>query len=144
MKEKFKIYVKRKNFYRELSKKFFTHDNVTVCTVKIAIPVTSLFVLSKREIKKLADRFPRLVPDSRGYLVCTFTGTAKCKEDDVYDERIGKNVADAKVEMKIYNFTRRLLNFLKEMIADKAYLYAEASKYFSVCYNREKRFVEKV
>ena len=149
MKKKFNIYVKRKDFYHELSKEFFTYDNVTVCTVKIGIPITSLpalsmLVLSKKELKKLANRFPRLVPDSKGYLICSFTGTAKCKEDDVYDERVGKNVADAKVEMKIYDFMRRLLNFLKEMIANKAYLYAEATKYFSVCYNREKNFVERV
>lgn len=147
MKEKKFIGLKKKNFFKVVNKKFFKNEKTTVCVIRAIILQENLPLFECIDYyRKLKRKFPNVQqyyvgPEiGSGYMVEIKTKSV-CSENDTYDEKLGKNIADAKAEMKLFDIISRIYKYHASLANKVANDNIKGAEFMELCYQREMNFV---
>lgn len=130
--------LKKRNFCREVEKKFYKHGEQTTCVVKVRIPM-SLYILGELW-PVLKRKFPTVNMDPTG-LFFTVTGTCHPSGGDSYDEKKGRTIAYSKCQKKAYSLTARVLNRVSNELAKLSAHYEKAAAFMMMASDRENNFL---
>lgn len=130
--------LKKKNFCKEINKKFFKHGEQTTCVVTVHIP------MSYDLLEELAPVIKRKFPTVKSHIVgllFTVTGTCHPSGGDSYDEKKGKTIAYSKCQKKAYSLTARVLNRVSNELAKISAHYEKAAAFMMMASDRESNFL---
>ena len=125
MKEKRFEGLKKKDFVVEISKNYYEQPKVykqgeiVMCVLKAALPLREIMLgaSTPKVIAKITKAFPEVKfnfnPNAEAFIISA-KGKAVCSEEDVFDEAIGKSIAYAKAQGKIYSICSRIIKIIKE------------------------------
>lgn len=123
--------LKKKDFVVEISKNYYEQPKVykqgeiVMCVLKAALPLREIMLgaLTPKVINRITKAFPEVKfnfnPNAEAFIV-TAKGKAVCSEEDVFDEAIGKSIAYAKAQGKIYSICSRIIKIIKEFYLNMA------------------------
>lgn len=123
--------LKKKDFVVEISKNYYEQPKVykqgeiVMCILKAALPLKEIMLgaSTPKVIAKITKAFPEVKfnfnPNAEAFIV-TAKGKAVCSEEDVFDEAIGKSIAYAKAQGKIYSICSRIIKIIKEFYLNMA------------------------
>lgn len=143
MKEKQFIGMKKKDYFKVVSKTFIKKDIVTICLLEAVIPVSTVekaLPMITKNFLAFKRKFPKFTISTAG-LVVEIKGVAKCSSNDIYDEKLGKNIADAKAEAKLFDLLRRVLWYHANCIENIEKENRKAANFMELCCSRELNFI---
>lgn len=123
--------LKKKDFVVEISKNYYEQPKVykqgeiVMCVLKAALPLREIMLgaSTPKVINRITKAFPEVKfnfnPNAEAFIV-TAKGKAVCSEEDVFDEAIGKSIAYAKAQGKIYSICSRIIKIIKEFYLNMA------------------------
>lgn len=130
--------LKKRNFCKELSKKFYKHDEQTTCVMDMGIPMD--FYLVSLLYSPIRKKYPNVTMTPSG-LIFTVTGTCHPSGGDSYDEKKGKTIAYSKCQKKAYSLTARVLNRISNELAKLSAHYEKAAAFMMMASDREDNFL---
>lgn len=130
--------LKKRNFCREVEKKFYKHGEQTTCIATIQIPMS--FDILRELAPVIKRKFPTVKLDFTG-MFFTVTGTCHPSGGDSYDEKKGRTIAYSKCQKKAYSLTARVLNRISNELAKLSAHYEKASAFMMMASDRENNFL---
>lgn len=130
--------LKKRNFCKELNKKFYKHGEQTTCVMDMGIPMD--FDLVSLVYYSIRKKYPNVRMVSSG-LIFTVTGTCHPSGGDSYDEKKGKTIAYSKCQKKAYSLTARVLNRISNELAKLSAHYEKAAAFMMMASDRESNFL---
>ncbi len=143
MKEKQFIGMKKKDYFKVISKSFIKKDTITICLLEAVIPVDTVekaLPMITKNLRAFKRKFPKFTISIEG-LVIEVKGVAKCSANDTYDEKLGKNIADAKAKAKLFDLLRRVLWYHANCVENIEKENRKAAKFMELCCSRELNFI---
>lgn len=141
--------LKKKDFVVEISKNYYEQPKVykqgeiVMCVLKAALPLREIMLgaSTPKVIAKITKAFPEVKfnfnPNAEAFIV-TAKGKAVCSEEDVFDEAIGKSIAYAKAQGKIYSICSRIVKIIKEVYLSKVVYNQNVEEFLRIAANRKK------
>lgn len=130
--------LKKRNFCREVEKKFYKHGEQTTCVATMQIPMS--FDILGELAPVIKRKFPTVKLDFTG-MFFTVTGTCHPSGGDSYDEKKGRTIAYSKCQKKAYNLTARVLNRISNELAKLSAHYEKAAAFIMMASDRESNFL---
>lgn len=147
--------LKRSQFIKEIDRQFYhqeadsTHDDTTVCKLKVGFPTAELFILlndNVEGIKILLKRFQNLdwEYNSRGnlYLTGTFIGKAVLDSDDTYNEFVGRDISYSKCLIKALSTLKNIIFFVNDLLLKQCERNTKVRDFIIFCECLEKQFID--
>ena len=140
--------LKKGDYVFEFEKKFFHHDNITVCVMDVDFLLRELYpdVMDDSELlEKLKKKFPSLKYFSPfRALACTIVGKSVCTKDDVFDEKRGETIAYSKAQRKAYHIASRIALFISQYYEKKHAEACRVGHFLQMAADREDNFVKSI
>ena len=130
--------LKKRNFCREVEKKFYKHGEQTTCVATMQIPMS--FDILGELWPVIKRKFPTVKLDLTG-MFFTVTGTCHPSGGDSYDEKKGRTIAYSKCQKKAYSLTARVLNRISNELAKISAHYEKAAAFMMMASDREDNFL---
>lgn len=130
--------LKKRNFCREVEKKFYKHDEQTTCVMQVVIPMS--FDMTDLLWPMIKRKYPtaKLSVYGPAFIV---TGTCHPHKGDSYDEKKGETIAYSKCQKKAYSLTARVLNRISNELAKLSAHYEKAAAFMMMASDRENNFL---
>lgn len=144
--------LKKSNFVVKISKNYYEqpktekHGEITVCVLKAALPLKTVMLgaLVPKVLDKVTKSFPEVEfnfnPNAEAFIVSA-NGKAVCSKEDTFDDAIGKSIAYAKAQGKIYSVFSRIIKAIKEIYLDMAEYNQNVEDFLRISADREKSYV---
>lgn len=145
--------LKESNLVAEISKNYYQqpktdkHGEITICVLTVALPLKEIMLgaLVPKVLEKVNKAFPAVEfnfnPNAEAFIVST-NGKAVCSGEDVFDEAMGKSIAYAKAQGKIYSICSRIVKIVKETYLKVAEHNQNIEDFLMMSAEREKSYVK--
>jgi len=111
-------------------------DGVIICKITTKGNMNNIAFASSHVLRHFRKKFNIYAVDSR----ITFTAVSKHHKSDVWNETLGKHIAESKCKKKIYNFYKRLyITILKEIMDTDIKNFARYIDNLAFCEDREEK-----
>lgn len=144
--------LKKKDFVVEISKNYYEQPKtdkqgeIVMCVLKAALPLRKVMsgASTPKVINKITKAFPEVKfnfnPNAEAFIISA-KGKAVCSEEDVFDEAIGKSIAYAKAQGKIYSTCSRIIKIIKESYINIAEYNQNIEDFLMKAAERERSYV---
>lgn len=144
---------KKRNFIVKVSEHYHEqpktdkHGEITMCILKVALPLKGIMLgaLVPKVLDKVTKAFPEVKfnfnPNAEAFIISA-TGKAVCSEGDIFDETIGRRIAYAKAQGKVYSTCSRIVKVVKEVYISTAEHNQHVQDFLEMLSRREKSYVK--
>lgn len=145
--------LKKSNLIVEVSKNYYEqpktdkHGEITICVLTAALPLEKIMLgaLVPKVLEKVNKAFPEVEfnfnPNAEAFIV-SVNGKAVCSGEDTFDEAMGKSIAYAKAQGKVYSVCSRIVKIIKEVYLNIAKNNQNIEDFLMMSAEREKSYVK--